>query len=92
MRNESEVIAKMLNTQHDFLCKSSLAMPQEAHEILLHTNECARLIGWLEALNWIFAHERTASKTNCRKCGVEIPDRGVAGDMCAPCAAGQFGG
>jgi len=64
MRNESEVIDKMLNTQYDFVCKSSLAMPQEAQEILLHTNECARLIGWLEALDWMFARERTKETSN----------------------------
>jgi len=64
MRNESEIIAKMLDKQREFSSQSVLPMPHEPSDIVKHTNECARLIGWLEALDWIFARERTKETTN----------------------------
>jgi len=64
MRNESEVIAKMLDTQGEFTSRSALPMPSDTRDILTHTNECARLIGWLEALDWMFARERTKETAN----------------------------
>ena len=64
MRNESEVIAKMLDKQREFSSQSVLPMPNEPSDIVKHTNECARLIGWLEALDWMFARERTKETTN----------------------------
>ena len=64
MRNETEVIAKMLDTQKEFTLHSVLPTPKEATEIIKHTNECARLIGWIEALDWMFARERTKETTN----------------------------
>ena len=59
MRSEAEVIAKMLDKQREFTSRSVLPMPKEPTGIMQHTNECARLIGWLEAIDWMFARERT---------------------------------
>ena len=64
MRNESEIIAKMLDKQREFSSQSVLPMPHEPSDIVKHTNECARLIGWLEALDWMFARERTRGATD----------------------------
>jgi len=56
MRNESEVIAKMIDKVNE---ATALVADPKSDVMLMNQTK-----GWLEALDWMFARERTKETTN----------------------------